>query len=278
MSTVLSTRGRVWFDALTGQTSGNEELASGPASVLCADTLLGDSHARFLCVVPDAAARFPRAREGEVGVEEAYTLATKVREVIDAHVSGPRRPIIAVVDVKSQAYGRREETVAIHLAAAVSADAYATARRLGHPVIALVVGQALSGGFLTHGYQANRILALDDPGVIIHAMHKEAAARVTRRTVDELDKLAEVIVPLSYNIRDFAKLGILHELLEVKNAEQPDAADVECVKLRLVAAVEDARQGARDLSSRWLSANAATTRSATIRTRDAMFAQWSAKE
>ncbi len=86
---------------------------------------------------------------------------------------------------------------------------------LGHTVIALVVGQALSGGFLLT-LQANRILAFDDPGVVIHAMHKEAAARVTRRTVAELDKLAETIIPLSYKIEDFAKLGILHELIKVK--------------------------------------------------------------
>jgi malonate decarboxylase gamma subunit len=72
---------------------------------------------------------------------------------------------------------RREETAAIFLAAAAAANAYADARVAGHPVISLVVGHAISGGFLTHGYQANRILALDDDGVIIHAMHKEAAAR-----------------------------------------------------------------------------------------------------
>ena len=50
--------------------------------------------------------------------------------------------------MKSQAYGRREETGAIFLAAATSADAYASARMKGHPVITLVVGQAISGGFL----------------------------------------------------------------------------------------------------------------------------------
>ena len=52
----------------------------------------------------------------------------------------------------------------------------------GHPVIALVIGNAISGGFLTHGYQANRILAFDDAGVVIHAMHKEAAARNSAET------------------------------------------------------------------------------------------------
>ena len=52
-------------------------------------------------------------------------------------------------------------------------------------MITLVVGHAISGGFLTHGYQANRILAFDDDGVMIHAMHKEAAARITRRSVED---------------------------------------------------------------------------------------------
>jgi malonate decarboxylase gamma subunit len=57
----------------------------------------------------------------------------------------------------------------IHLAGAAAADAYASARFVGHPIIALIVGQAISGGFLTHGYQANRLLAFDDDGLLIHA-------------------------------------------------------------------------------------------------------------
>jgi malonate decarboxylase gamma subunit len=115
------------------------------------------------------------------------------------------------------AYGRREETAGIFLAAAAAADAYGSARLDGHPVIALVVGHAISGGFLTHGYQANRILAFDDPGVIIHAMHKEAAARITRRSIESLEQLGDRIAPLSYDIREFARLGLLHKLLHVED-------------------------------------------------------------
>ena len=77
---------------------------------------LAKSKARFLCVVPDPHARFPCARHGEVGLEEAYTLATRVREVMEQGKNTIKRPIIAIVDVKSQAYGRREETAAIFLA------------------------------------------------------------------------------------------------------------------------------------------------------------------
>src|SRR5258706_15265737 len=159
MNEHTSVRGTLWFRTFTGQAS---PMPGDPKSVLTADAPLGNDHARFLCVVPDAHARFPCARHGEVGLEEAYTLAARVREVIDGDKSTIKRPIIAIVDVKSQAYGRREETAAIFLAAAAAADAYGSARLAGHPVIAFVVGHALSGAFLTHGYQANRILAFDD--------------------------------------------------------------------------------------------------------------------
>src|SRR6201998_3625904 len=193
MSEYTGIRGAVWFRSLTGQTS---PMSGDPKSVLTADAPLGNDHARFLCVVPDSHARFPGARHGEVGLEEAAALATRVREVIEHDKNTIKRPIIAIVDVKSQAYGRREETAGIFLAAAAAADAYGSARLAGHPVIALVVGYALSGAFLTHGYQANRILAFDDDGVMIHAMHKEAAARVTRRSVSDLEKLGGTIAPL----------------------------------------------------------------------------------
>jgi malonate decarboxylase gamma subunit len=146
------------------------------------------------------------------------------------------------VDVKSQAYGRREETAGIHLAGAAAADAYATARFAGHPIIALIVGHAISGGFLTHGYQANRLIAFDDEGVLIHAMHKEAAARITRRTVVQLEKLAETVTPLSYNARDYAKLGLLYQLLHVSNPANPTDGDVSLVRDAVVAAIHGRTQ------------------------------------
>ena len=126
--------------------------------------------------------------------------------------------------MKSQAYGRREETAAIFLAVGCGNDAYGSARLAGHPVITLVVGQALSGAFLTHGYQANRILAFDDDGVMIHAMHKEAAARITLRSVEELEKLASEIAPMSYDIRDFAKSGPPTQTASRRQSGEPDTA------------------------------------------------------
>jgi malonate decarboxylase gamma subunit len=271
MSEYAGIRGAVWFRALTGQRS---PMPGDPKSVLTADAPLGSDHARFLCVVADSHARFPCARHGEMGLEEGYTLAARVREVVEHDKNTIKRPIVAVVDVKSQAYGRREETAAIFLAAAAAADAYGSARLAGHPVIALVVGHALSGAFLTHGYQANRILAFDDDGVMIHAMHKEAAARVTKRSVDELEKLGKEIAPMSYDIRDYAKLGLLYKLLHVENPAKPSEREIRKVQDELAAAVADARSGPVDLRNRLESTTARETRKASLLVRTKLEAQW----
>jgi malonate decarboxylase gamma subunit len=271
MSEFTGIRGTVWFRALTGQAS---PMPGDPKSVLTSDAPIGKEQARFLCVVPDPHGRFPCARHGEVGLEEAYTLATRVREVIDESKNTTKRPIVAIVDAKSQAYGRREETAAIFLAAAAAADAYGSARLAGHPVITLVVGQALSGGFLMHGYQANRILAFDDDGVMIHAMHKEAAARVTQRSVAELEKLGKKIVPMSYDIRDYAKLGLLYKLLHVENPEKPSVTDIRNVQDELVGAIADARSAPLDLRNRLESKGALDIRKASLLVRSKLEAQW----
>jgi malonate decarboxylase beta subunit len=271
---LATSRGRRWFEALTAEA---RPLARYPASVLVADHSIGKEPARFLAVVPDPENRFPRARHGEVGLDEAWGLAAAIREVImaDAGQTAPgKRAIVAIVDVPSQAYGRLEEMLGIHLACAAASDAYATARLAGHPVIALIVGHAFSGGFLAHGAQANRLLALDDPGVMVHAMGKDAAARVTRRSVAELDTLAGRVLPMAYDIRSYARLGMLHALIRGVSAADPGPDDVARVWAELAAAIADARSGLRDLSGRLTSLEASRSRAASITVREQLAAAW----
>lgn len=238
MTGPTSHRGTHWFSALTSPARLAPDL---PPSVLSADAVLGDETASFFCVIPDENARFPRAREGEVGLDEAYAMAAAIRRIIASDIDKRKRPIVSIVDAKSQAYGRREEIAAIYLAAAAAVDAYASARLAGHPVIALIVGNAISGGFLAHGLQANKILALDDDRVSIHAMHREAAARVMRISVQDIDRLGQTVTPLSYRAREYSRLGLLHSLIAVSSAESPSAEDPRRVKRELEAAVVQAR-------------------------------------
>jgi malonate decarboxylase gamma subunit len=265
------TRGMRWFNALAGETSTAAPVWSGEA-------LLGGETASFFCVVPDPNNRFARARDNVVGLEQGWRLAQAVRAAMarDA-LSERKRPIVAVVDVKSQAYGYREETLGIHLACASAVDAYASARDAGHPVVALIVGPAMSGAFLAHGYQANRIIALDAPGTMVHAMGKEAAARVTRRTVEALDELAEKITPMSYSMTSFAKLGLLDALIEGVDADAPTAAQIERVRGVLAEAVQSARADtSRGLARRLESDAAKRTRAASIEVRRRLAEQWDA--
>lgn len=226
-------RGLQWFNALSAGATPVDGLL---ASLKVADGVLGEQAVRFIAVVTDAHNRFPRARNGEVGLLEGWGLA---KAVDDAIARGDKRPIIAIVDVPSQAYGRREEALGIHQALAAAADSYARARLAGHPVIALLVGKAMSGAFLAHGYQANRLIALRDPGVMVHAMGKASAARVTLRSVEELEALAASVPPMAYDIDSYASLGLLWETLSVSQIEHPTADDVVRVSDCLLHAIND---------------------------------------
>jgi malonate decarboxylase gamma subunit len=270
----VARRGRIWFAALAGKQA---KIVPSVPSVLVADTTLQKERVRFLAVVPDPDNRFPCARQGQVGLQEGWNLAKQVRDATKADENGEKRAIIAIVDVPSQAYGRREELLGIFLAAAAATDAYVSARLAGHPVISLIVGQAISGGFLTHGAQANRLLAFDDPGVVVHAMAKNAAARVTRRTMEELDKLADTVIPMSYKVQDYAKLGTLYQLIEGVDVDAPEPKQVDQVRADLCAAIADARSGERDLSQRLRSPSAQETRRGTLMVRQRLAAEWHSK-
>ncbi|MBR7634265.1 biotin-independent malonate decarboxylase subunit gamma [Janthinobacterium lividum] len=264
-----TSRGAVWLAALTNNAA---PLDGYPSSVRVVDAPLAGAPARYLVVLPDPDNRFARARTGEIGLAEAWQLARAVQQVVDEdRALAVKRPIVAVIDVASQAYGRLEEAYGIHQALAGAAGAYAEARLAGHPVIGLIVGKAMSGAFLAHGYQANRLIALDDPQVMVHAMGKASAARITLRTVAALEALAATIAPMAYDIRNYATLGLLWQTLQVAQPDDPSAQDTAAVDACLQAALGDIRADPqRDLSSRL----GAPHRQASARVREVLQQQW----
>ncbi|OBY75117.1 biotin-independent malonate decarboxylase subunit gamma [Acinetobacter gyllenbergii] len=273
MNTVVvqaSSRGRNWFNALTQQFDLIETKID---SLLIADGEWAGQAVRVFAIVTDEHNAYPRARQGEVGLLEGWSLAQAIDEVIQADQNqSEKRSILCIVDVPSQAYGRREEVLGIHQALAGAVDAYATARLAGHPIVSLLVGKSMSGAFLAHGYQANRILALKDQGVMVHAMGKESAARVTLRTVEELEALAAQIPPMAYDIENYNSLGLLSQILEVEHAEQPTPSDVISVQAALLEAIQDIqRQGSVDLKHRLEGEN----RKASKYVRERLREQWS---
>jgi malonate decarboxylase gamma subunit len=264
-----SIRGKHWFNVLT---QNFEAIDTGIASLHVANGQLDGMEISVLSIVADEQNLYPRARQGEVGLLEGWSLAFAVDQIIQADRElEKKRGIVCIVDVPSQAYGRREEVFGIHQALAGAVDSYARARLAGHPLVSLLVGKSMSGAFLAHGYQANRILALNDQGVMVHAMGKESAARVTLRTVDELENLAANIPPMAYDIGSYNSLGLLSNLLNVSDADEPTDEDIEHIQQALKNAFEEITlSGVNDLKHRLDAEN----RSMSKKVRELLKEQW----
>lgn len=271
MSTINSnaaSRGDYWFAQLTKDATPVSGLCP---SVKAADGKMNDQTVRFIAVVPDKNNQYPRAAGGEVGLLEGWNLAKVVNDVIDADANASiKRAIVAVIDVPSQAYGRREEAFGIHQALAGAAGAYAKARLAGHPVIGLIVGKAMSGAFLAHGYQANKLIAFKNNGVMIHAMGKESAARITLRSVEALEKLAATIPPMAYDIENYATLGLLSQLLDIADPDSATPDDIARVENTVWQNIQDARKEGVSLSNRLGAENRASSQ----RVRQQMRQEW----
>lgn len=269
--TVKTHRGRVWFDLLADNMMVHEGAVP---SVMIANGNLAERPCSLILVQPDKNNLYPRAINGEVGLLEGWALADAIHNIVSKDAGSEQKSaIIAIVDVPSQAYGRREEALGIHQALAAAVSAYAQARQAGHPVISLLVGKAMSGAFLAHGYQANTILALNDDGVMVHAMGKAAAARITMRSEEELDQLARTVPPMAYDLKSFATLGLIEQFIDVSSADTPSSKDIELVQILLADAVESLK-GDTQITKRLQGEN----RGASRRVRELLRAQWKKAE
>jgi malonate decarboxylase beta subunit len=266
-------RGRNWFELLTGIHNAQSDVAT---------VLHAQAEGReYIAIVPDENNRFPRVRHGEAGLQEGYTVASVVNDLITADQAksvAKKTPIVIVVDVPSQAYGYKEELIGIHMALAAAASAYARARQAGHKVVAFIPGDAVSGGFLAQGLQSNRLVALDDLDITIQAMSKASSARITQRTIAELEEATKHVPAMAYDIENYQKLGSLYKLIKgVKGYDHEDQA-VATVKAALDDAFSSLDDAPADLSFRYTNEiavkGAAGGRKATNQVRALMDQQW----
>jgi len=271
--TSSSGRGRRWYNALM---ENADEHAEGK-SLLVGDAQWGTETIRAISVVPNPLARFPRARQGQMGVEEGWGIARAVWDAIDSDNAAGKteRAIVAIVDVPGQAFGLHEEQLGIHLSLAAAADAHIAARESGHPVVALIVGKAISGAFLAHGLQASEILALDDNGVEVHVMSEASVSRVTRRSLGEVVALARIAPSTARDVHSFAALGGVSRLLKVNDADEPSAQSVEEVRSEILQAIRRARADAKSPRARLESPAGRASRTISLEVRRILESQWS---
>jgi malonate decarboxylase beta subunit len=269
----VMSRGRVWLECLT---NGNIQQAMGAPSILAGELVpapgaLMDPTPVAIAIVPDAASIMPRAAHGELGLEQGWALAAYIDQVIELdRASTSRRPIVAIVDTPGQAFGRVEEARCISAAAAAPVAAYARARQAGHPVLALVVGRAVSGSFLAHGLHADHIFALAEDAVSMYAMSAKSIARITRRSLAEVQTAASQSLPMSFAIADAHRLGVIDTLIQVKDGGAPDRHDISVVQSHFAQVLASLANGRSTRTS--IDGNPLRTTTRDVRT--AMQAQW----
>lgn len=188
-----------------GAVVGTAGLGGGVCTVIANDGLVRNPRFKVVCA-------------GIIGLEEAYKMALTVYATIKADASLPvdrKRPLLLVVDTPGNAPGKLEEIVGMNKATGAYQLALAEARKAGHPVLAMVIGRAISGAFLCHGLQADRILALSSKfGTMIHVMPLTSIARITKQDLERLTELSKSNPVFAAGPDFFYKLGGIEEIVD----------------------------------------------------------------
>ncbi|MEG1726647.1 MAG: biotin-independent malonate decarboxylase subunit gamma [Acidaminococcaceae bacterium] len=190
----------------------------GPGAVV--GTVVVDNR-KATIIANDAMAfndRFPVVFGGIIGLEEGYKMASAVYHTLDADAEKPmseKRPLVLVVDTPGNGPGKLEEITGMNKATGSYQLALAEARKAGHPIIAIVIGRAISGAFLCHGLQADHILALSkDYGTMIHVMPITSISRITKLDIERLEELSVSNPVFAAGVEFFYKLGGVQEVVE----------------------------------------------------------------
>jgi len=229
-NSTIESRGRKWFELLCG----DENISEIP-SLLVADKEINGRKYRFIAIVPDENNVYPRVRNGEFGIREGWYIAKYLWEMINEDGGKNPRTVVPIVDVPGQAYGYNEELLGLHQACAAAVFAYANARINKHKIVTFIPGKAISGAFLSHGLQGNRLIAVNDKEVNVHVMSKKSAALITQRTLEELEEATKNIPAMAYDVESFSTLGALSHLLDNINVENPTKED----KVKMIKVIEE---------------------------------------
>lgn len=166
--------------------------------------------------------RFPVVYAGIIGMEEGYKMAMAVYRSIEADADQPvshKRPLLLIVDTPGNGPGKVEEIVGMNKSTGAYQLALAEARKAGHPVLAMVIGRAISGAFLCHGLQADQIISLSsDYNTMIHVMPLTSIARITKQDLERLTELSTSNPVFAAGPEFFYRLGGVEEILESPEA------------------------------------------------------------
>lgn len=186
-----------------GSVTGTAKLDGKPVTIIASDAQAFND-------------RFPVVFGGVIGMEEAYKMANAVYDTMETDKDKPvaeKRAIVLIVDTPGNGPGKLEEIAGMNKATGSYQLALAEARKAGHPIVAMVIGRAISGAFLCHGLQADHILALSKEwGTMIHVMPLTSISRITKMDIERLEELSTSNPVFAAGVDFFYKLGGVQEV------------------------------------------------------------------
>jgi malonate decarboxylase gamma subunit len=137
----------------------------------------------------------------------AMTLANEVLKVV---AEGKKTPIVFIVDTQGQDSSRADELLCLNRTFAHLAACVDLLIRNEHPNLAIILGEAVSGGFLSYGLMANQIFALQSSQVKV--MDLNAMSRVTKIPLEKLQSLSQTSAIFAPGVENFYKMGAVDEI------------------------------------------------------------------
>ena len=207
----------------------------GPGAVIGTAMLKGEMCTIIANDAMTVNPKFPVVYAGIIGMEEGYKMALAVYNSIKADkdkLPAKKRPLLLIVDTPGNGPGKQEEIFGMNKATGAYQLALAEARKAGHPIVAMVVGRAISGAFLCHGLQADHILTLSSKfSTQIHVMPITSISRITKLDIEWLQELAKSNPVFAAGPDFFFKLGGVEEIIE----------SIDAMRDRIIAHVAEVR-------------------------------------
>ena len=144
-----------------------------------------------------------------INQEIAIELAGEILQLIQQQ---NKTPVVFIVDTQGQDLSRADELLCLNRTFAHLASCVDLLRRSGHANLAIIFGQAVSGGFLSYGLMANEVYALSDSQVKV--MDLNAMARVTKIPVEKLKQLSQSSAIFAPGVENFYKMGAINAVWE----------------------------------------------------------------
>ena len=142
----------------------------------------------------------------------AMTLAN---EILDVIAKGEKTPIVFIVDTMGQDSSRADELLCLNRTFAHLAACVDLLRRSSHPNLAIILGEAVSGGFLSYGLMANQVFAMQSSQVKV--MDLNAMSRVTKIPLDKLKSLSQTSAIFAPGVENYYAMGAVDDIWEELN-------------------------------------------------------------